>query len=128
MSLHKTPEYQIPELIEALKLHRLPHDTPSQLADAFRTGFQAARALPVDGLDAWQPIETAPKDGTAILLGARGGSWIGKWLPVYTSGYVPDNKWSSLMLNHDHMGEKWQQPTHWMPLPAAPAIHEGGEG
>ena len=68
----------------------------------------------------WQPIETAPRDGTAILLGSRGGSWIGKWLPVYASGYRPDNPWSSLMLNHDHMGEKWCKPTHWMPLPAAP--------
>lgn len=66
---------------------------------------------------AWQPIETAPKDGTAILLGARCGTWIGKWLPVFTSGYRPDNPWSSLMLNHDYMAEKWQTPTHWMPLP-----------
>jgi len=68
----------------------------------------------------WQPIETAPKDGTAILLGSRGGAWVGKWLPVYVSGYRPDNPWSSLMLNHDHMGEKRCKPTHWMPLPAAP--------
>ena len=68
----------------------------------------------------WMPIETAPKDGTAILLGSRGGSWIGKWLPVYVSGYRPENPWSSLMLNHDHMGEKWCKPTHWMPLPPPP--------
>ena len=41
MSLHNKPDYQIPELIEALKAHRLPHDTPSQLADSFRIGWMA---------------------------------------------------------------------------------------
>ena len=77
-------------------------------------------APPTAQAEGWRPIETAPKDGTAILLGSRGGSWIGKWLPVYVSGYQPENPWSSLMLNHDHMGEKWCKPTHWMPLPEAP--------
>ena len=41
MSFHNKPHYQIPELIEALKAHRLPHDTPSQLADSFRIGWMA---------------------------------------------------------------------------------------
>ena len=45
MSLHNKPNYQIPELIEALKAHRLPHDTPSQLADSFRIGWMACREL-----------------------------------------------------------------------------------
>lgn len=75
---------------------------------------------PPEGMAGWRDIATAPKDGTAILLGSRCGSWIGKWLPVYVSGYRPENPWSSLMLNHDHMGEKWCKPTHWMPLPKAP--------
>lgn len=43
MSFHKKPKYQIPELIQALKDHGLEHDTPSQLADAFRTGYLAAQ-------------------------------------------------------------------------------------
>ena len=45
MSFHNNPDYQIPELIEALKAHRLPHDTPSQLADSFRSGWMACREL-----------------------------------------------------------------------------------
>ena len=45
MSFHNKPNYQIPELIEALKAHRLPHDTPSQLADGFRIGWMACREL-----------------------------------------------------------------------------------
>lgn len=44
MSFHRNPKYQIPELIEALKSHGLEHDTPSQLSDAFRTGWVAALA------------------------------------------------------------------------------------
>lgn len=70
--------------------------------------------------EGWQPIETAPKDGTAIMLGARWGAWIGKYLPIYQSGYKPENPWSSLMLNHDHLSEKRYSPTHWMPLPTPP--------
>ena len=45
MSFHNNPNYQIPELIAALKAHRLPHDTPSQLADSFRIGWMACREL-----------------------------------------------------------------------------------
>lgn len=45
MSFHNKPNYQIPELIEALKAHRLPLDTPSQLADSFRIGWMACREL-----------------------------------------------------------------------------------
>jgi hypothetical protein len=42
MSAHKDPQYQIPELIEALIAHGLATDTPSQLADAFRFGWLTA--------------------------------------------------------------------------------------
>lgn len=69
----------------------------------------------------WQPIETAPQDGTLIVLGARNGVWLGKYQPVYGSGYRPENPWSSMLLNHDHMAERYTRPTHWMPMPAAPS-------
>jgi hypothetical protein len=80
----------------------------------------------------WQPIETAPKDGSAVLLSRAdaGGSWIGKYYPVYTSGYRPDNPWFSLMLNRDYLPKplKSSAPTHWAPLPAAPSPQQGKEG
>lgn len=76
---------------------------------------------------AWRPIETAPKDGTLIVLGARNGVWLGKYLPLYGSGYRPENPWSSMLLNHDHMAERYTRPTHWMPLPPSPSsADEGG--
>jgi hypothetical protein len=71
----------------------------------------------------WMPIETAPKDGTAILLATdSGGVWIGKYMPVYQSGFAPRNPWFSLMLNHDYHGGLRGAflPTHWMPLPPPP--------
>jgi hypothetical protein len=81
---------------------------------------------------AWQPIETAPRDGRAVLLSRpdSGGSWIGKYEPVYQSGYRPDNPWFSLMLNHDYLPKpvKSSAPTHWMPIPAAPSPQHGKEG
>lgn len=81
---------------------------------------------------AWQPIETAPKDGSAVLLTRldAGGAWIGKYDPVYQSGYRPDNPWFSLMLNRDYLPKpvKSSVPTHWMPLPAAPSLSGTEEG
>lgn len=70
----------------------------------------------------WQPIETAPKDGTPVLVSndERDGAWIAYYHPVYTSGYRPDNPWSSLMLNMRWHKTKWAStvPTKWMPIPA----------
>lgn len=71
---------------------------------------------------AWHPIETAPKDGTPVLVSnaERDGAWIAYYCPVYTSGYRPENPWSSLMLNTRWHKNKWASyvPTHWMPIPA----------
>lgn len=79
----------------------------------------------IDSMPAgWQPIETAPKSGMLILLGAANGVWVGKYMPVYGSGFVPENPWSSMLLNHDHISNRYPNPTHWMPLPAPPTKEE----
>jgi hypothetical protein len=57
----------------------------------------------------WQPIETAPKDGTVVLL------WDGEYV---TQGTHFGGMW----LPHgecDFAGPNWL-PTHWMPLPEPP--------
>lgn len=58
----------------------------------------------------WQPIETAPKDGTWVLLSSAGWTH-GQWEIAQWSAYA----------------ECWQTydtailgATHWMPLPAPP--------
>lgn len=61
----------------------------------------------------WQPIETAPKDGTTVLVCDRLGDcsvasyWARK--PTYWDGNWGD-------------GEYETRPSHWMPLPAAPEV------
>lgn len=59
----------------------------------------------------WQPIETAPKDGSEILLCSK-------------KGRIANGVW---MTATDRVGAwLWPyikvEPTHWMPLPAAPGI------
>lgn len=67
----------------------------------------------------WQPIETAPKDGTEILiyepsyLGVDSGK-------IYTASWDCDcyNTWI------EAGGERYMSfdnATHWMPLPSPPA-------
>lgn len=70
----------------------------------------------------WQPIETAPKDGTNIMVTCPR---LGVCCPAHWDNdqYAkkPRPYWT-------HWGERiwgitWvrnDQPTHWMPLPAAP--------
>ena len=54
----------------------------------------------------WQPIETAPKDGSFILLATpKGRIADGFWSPVYGVW-----SWPYVMV----------EPTHWRPLPELP--------
>lgn len=62
----------------------------------------------------WQPIETAPRDGTRILLSNENRVGIGQWITNFQSGYNY-NDWFSLMLNKFPYN-----PTHWMFLPEPP--------
>ena len=65
----------------------------------------------------WQPIETAPKDGSFILLATpKGRIADGFWSPVYGVW-----SWPYVMV----------EPTHWMPLhelpgaQTAPSVPDG---
>ena len=84
----------------------------------------------------WQPIETAPKDETSVLL----------WVPTSTriahpsGGYVTLSKWYVHYMNGEpnpNRAPEWEQdemyggfggymgplkPSHWMPLPPAPHL------
>ena len=75
----------------------------------------------------WQPIETAPKDGKAVLLYKPdermvgeytiAGYW-GEW-PGHEDGWIacdgkPQGYYSNVA------GGRQGYPTHWMPLPPPP--------
>jgi hypothetical protein len=62
----------------------------------------------------WQPIETAPKDGTGILVNAGGFCYAVEWQEEFGWWSVDDNKLGPFPL-------RGAGPTHWMPLPAPPA-------
>lgn len=66
----------------------------------------------------WKPIETAPKDGTLILVCNKWGSWLAKYQEIFSTGFKPENPWLVMLLNMRHMvGAPNYRPTHWMPLP-----------
>jgi len=76
------------------------------------------RTMPMP-MSEWQPIASAPKDGTGILLYRR---YEGKYLHLVDVG-----QWRK----EEEGGPRWAwtystwEPTHWMPLPDPP---KGGEG
>lgn len=64
----------------------------------------------------WQPIETAPKDGTEILVCAPShGKGPGQFVVIVT---FLDGEWTTDRNSFDH--SIWP-PTHWMPLPHPPS-------
>lgn len=75
--------------------------------------IRALYAAPVAVASQWQPIETAPKDGSAILVNAGGFCYAVEWSDEFDWWAVDDNKLGPFRL-------RGQAPTHWMPLPPAP--------
>ena len=82
----------------------------------------------------WKPIETAPKDGTDVLLASAGRVTVGQWhdeswptaaeyhattgeyLGQYETGECVPASWMSW----DGGFAEADPPTHWMPLPPPP--------
>jgi hypothetical protein len=68
----------------------------------------------------WQPIETAPKDGTDVMV------WDGEVRTLSTWGktaHVPIYGWLQIAwADPEDADLMYPQPTHWMPLPSAQKI------
>lgn len=72
-------------------------------------------------MNAWQPIETAPKDGTEILLIDKycfNDAAVCHWDSI-------DEVWSFMDDSYDGDDDTYDtrifcDPTHWMPLPEPP--------
>lgn len=76
-----------------------------------RIAQRMALAAQQDG--AWQEIETAPKDGTDVLVAECGAV-----MEAHYDAEV-DQWWLANTDRHDYVG-KPVYPTHWRPLPAPP--------
>jgi len=64
----------------------------------------------------WQPIETAPRDGTSVLVFCDNQFKIGHW-SIIGKGW----RYSFILQDRNALN-----PTHWMPLPAPPTTQKGG--
>lgn len=100
-------------------------DQIAKLTLSFRGDAEAV----VAALDVWQPIETAPRDGTAVVLcwaiDADGGRIDWESDPHTAGVFVQIASWGE--------NDGWTvycdmvcdprlhfKPTHWMPIPAPP--------
>ena len=100
------------------------------LLTAFRDGafmqYQAdlaAAPTPPVSEDRWLPIETAPKDKFVLLAGPSGYTTIEI---VYATGRMCSDYHVGRWIDHanDDLTDWGFEPTHWMPLPKAPAMQE----
>jgi hypothetical protein len=67
--------------------------------------------------DGWRPIDTAPKDGTTVLVLWDDGA-VGAWWDILNA------RFSVIRIDRHGCGccsSDYDKPTHWMPLPAAKA-------
>ena len=75
-------------------------------------------------MDQWQPIESAPKDGTEVLIyELRDGAHIRQVAKYVESFKMKDGVWSPSEWHWTEAhGEQYAiyQPTHWAPLLAPP--------
>ena len=72
---------------------------------------------PTEGMAGWQPIETAPKDGTPLLLRSKKGRIAdGAWITATSScgGWT----WAYVNL----------EPIEWQPLPVEPSMDGESNG
>lgn len=84
----------------------------------YKVMLSAAPASPLPEGGGWQDISTAPKDGTPILI-TRPTSYPAEEAYHVVRWEEVDGFWFC----HDGKSDTWLRgpdPTHWMPLPAAP--------
>lgn len=75
----------------------------------------------------WQPIETAPKDGTLVLLTIGTHTGVGRWAVISRRDTLNDTDDDVAVFDYEFGWRSpndkrinGKQPTHWMPLPQPP--------
>ncbi len=123
------------KLLEAggMTLDAISADAMRHIAKTMHADFADCRAA-IAALQAepqgWMPIETAPKDGRSMLLGYpnRAGKWRtvrGQWFSDAEIAETWEEEgaegWYETSVECEDLPNCWSiEPTHWMPLPAAP--------
>jgi len=94
---------------EKLKLWLL--DSPAG-RERIRAALAAADAA------AWEGIESAPRDGTRVLVRQDGETAVAGWMTAIEDGSGEWIIWRRF--GSDAMAIRMLAPTHWRPLPAPP--------
>ena len=83
----------------------------------------AAAPTPPSTEDRWQPIATAPKNEFVLLAGPSGSTSIET---VFATGRMCSDYHVGCWIDHanDDLTDWGFEPTHWRPLPKAPAMQE----
>lgn len=72
-------------------------------------------------MSGWQPIETAPKDGTVILLMQMHRDYTDSTLDIGHFGFLEVSDYDRSDVYDWFTNAGMEEPTHWMPLPAPPS-------
>lgn len=67
---------------------------------------------------AWRPIETAPKDGTSVLLFAD--NWGEPVVGSFAYSHDENGDETEVRDWFSSFGDTLDEPEHWMPLPEPP--------
>lgn len=82
-------------------------------------------------MSAWQPISTAPKDGTRILLGRFTGDKQDAFDGFIEVDWYRTKAAKRGFIGFGNFNARHWPPTHWQPLPSPPLsnlLHEGKGG
>lgn len=136
MTDHHRDEFEATELLAiafavGLKAEYLPVNPPKLVGFVKLIDGRFGYAIPINDFSAlvqesrrtyraseWQPIETAPKDGTSILGYRDGFNRISVW-------WLFNNRWNC---DASYFSRPLLPPTHWMPFPAPPLAAQTQEG
>lgn len=111
-------KYQFSHTKEAMSCLQRLHDLSLEAADA----LQAMERVPMT----WQSIDTAPKDGTNVLLYFSGLGWVrGSW-DSQIHHRKPKPYWTHDCIQYMGVAHaRANQPNWWKPLPPTPPESKG---
>ena len=111
-------KYQFSHTKEAMSCLQRLHDLSLEAADA----LQALERVPMT----WQSIDTAPKDGTNVLLYFSGLGWVrGSW-DSQIHHRKPKPYWTHDCIQYMGVAHaRANQPNWWKPLPPTPPESKG---
>lgn len=83
---------------------------------------QAIAALTAALAKMWRPIESAPKDGTAVLISDVSAEAFEPAVSRFRQEKWETSDWDEASF----VPARWMSPTHWMPMPSPPETEVEG--